>query len=64
MPKVMLEHMRLRDDPLKDAAGFPFGKADRLHLYVHVQKLCRVGKHQHRWDIIVHYVKILHIQKM
>ena len=27
-------------DPLKDAAGSPFGKADRLYLYLHVQKLC------------------------
>ena len=25
---------------MKDAAGFPFGKADRLYLYLHVQKLC------------------------
>ena len=27
-------------DLLKDAAGSPFGKADRLSLYLHVQKLC------------------------
>ena len=42
MPKVLwlLEHMRLRVDPLKDAAGSPFGKADILYLYLHVQKLC------------------------
>ena len=42
MPKVLwlLEHVRLRVDPLKDAAGSPFGKADRLYLYLHVQKLC------------------------
>ena len=33
--------------PLKDAVGSPFGKADRLYLYLHVQKLCRVGEHQH-----------------
>ena len=36
----LLEHVRLRVDPLKDAAGSPFGKADRLYLYLHVQKLC------------------------
>ena len=42
MPQVLwlLEHMRLRVDPLKDAAGSPFGKDDRLCLYLHVQKLC------------------------
>ena len=27
--------------PLKDAAGSPFGKADRGYLYLHVQKLCK-----------------------
>ena len=34
MPKVLwlLEHVCLRVDPLKDAAGFPFSKADRLYL--------------------------------
>ena len=55
MPEVLwlLEHVRLRVDPLKDAAGSPFGKADRLYLYLHVQKLCRVGEHQHRWHIDV-----------
>ena len=37
--------MCLRVDPLKDAAGSPFGKADRLYLYLHFQKLCRVGEH-------------------
>ena len=36
----LLEHVRLWVDPLKDAAGSPFGKADRLYLYLHVQKLC------------------------
>ena len=40
MPKQLLEHVCLRMDPLKDAAGSPFGKADRLYLYLHVQKLC------------------------
>ena len=35
----LLEHVRLRVDPLKDAAGSPFGKADRLYLYLHDQKL-------------------------
>ena len=42
MPEVLwlLEHVCLRVDPLKDAAGSPFGKADRLYLYLHVQKLC------------------------
>ena len=25
---------------MKDAVGSPFGKADRLCLYLHVQKLC------------------------
>ena len=55
MPEVLrlLEHVRLRVDPLKDAAGSPFGKADRLYLYLHVQKLCRVGEHQHRGHIDV-----------
>ena len=38
--------MCLRVGLLKDAVGSPFGKADRL-LYLHVQKLCRVGEHQH-----------------
>ena len=27
-------------DPLKGAAGSPFGKANSLDLYLHVQKLC------------------------
>ena len=36
----LLEHVCLWVDPLKDAAGSPFGKADRLYLYLHVQKLC------------------------
>ena len=42
MPEVLwlLEHVSLRVDTLKDAAGSPFGKADRLYLYLHVQKLC------------------------
>ena len=42
MPEVLwwLERVGLRVDPLKDAAGSPFGKADRLYLYLHVQKLC------------------------
>ena len=31
MPEL-LEHVRLRVDPLKDAAGSLFGKADRVHL--------------------------------
>ena len=33
MPEVLwlLEHVRLWVDPLKDAAGSPFGKADRLY---------------------------------
>ena len=39
MPEL-LEHMRLRVDPLKDAVGSPFCKADRLYLYLHAQKLC------------------------
>ena len=39
MPEL-LEHVRLWVDPLKDAAGSPFGKADRSYLYLHVQKLC------------------------
>ena len=36
MPEVLwlLEHVRLRVDPLKDAAGSPFGEADRLKLCV------------------------------
>ena len=36
----LLEHVHLWVDPWKDAAGSPFGKADRLYLYLHVQKLC------------------------
>ena len=32
MPEL-LEHVRLWVDPLKDAVGSPFDKADRLHLY-------------------------------
>ena len=42
MPEVLwlLEHVHLRVDPLKDAVGSPFGKANRLYLYLHVQKLC------------------------
>ena len=39
--------MCLRVDPLKDAAGSPFGKADRLYLYLHFQKLSS-GEHQDR----------------
>ena len=40
MPEVLwlLEHVRLQVDPLKDAAGSPFGKADRLYLYLHALK--------------------------
>ena len=36
MPEVLwlLEHVCLRVDPLKDAAGSPFGEADRLKLCV------------------------------
>ena len=37
--KACLEHVSLQVDTLKDAAGSPFGKADRLYLYLHVQKL-------------------------
>ena len=36
----LLEHVRLRVDPLKDAAGSPFGKADRLYLYLHFVNIC------------------------
>ena len=45
MPEVLwlLEHVRLPVDPLKDAAGSPFGKADRLYLYLHVQKYVEWG---------------------
>ena len=50
----LLEHVRLWVDPLKDAAGSPFGKADRLYLYLRVQKLWLRGEHQHHWDIDVH----------
>ena len=39
MVKV-LWHVCLQVDLLKDAAGSPVGKADRLYLYLHVQKLC------------------------
>ena len=40
--------MCLRVDPLKDAAGSSFGKADRFCLYLHDQKLCRVEELQHQ----------------
>ena len=40
MPKWLLEHMCLQVDPLKGAVGSPLGKADRLYVYLHVQKLC------------------------
>ena len=45
MPEVLwlLEHVRLRVDPLKDAAGSPFGRADRLYLYLHVQSCVSSG---------------------
>ena len=52
-------------DPLKDAAGSSFGKADRLCLYLHDQKLCRVEEHQHQlahqftkhnWDMGMGYL--------
>ena len=51
-----LKYVLLRVDPLKDAVGSPFGKADRLYLYLHVQKLCQVGEQQHCWHISVNYV--------
>ena len=35
-------------DPLKDAAGSSFGKADRLCLYLYDQKLCQVEEHQYQ----------------
>lgn len=44
MPKV-LERMCLQMDPLMDAAGSPFDKADRLYLYLHVQELRLVLLH-------------------
>ena len=44
----LLEHVCLRVDLLKDAAGSSFGKADRLCLYLHDQKLCRVEELQHQ----------------
>ena len=57
----LLECVCLWVDPLKDAAGSPFGKADRLDLYLHVQKLLCVewGSTNISWHIDVHYVKIL-----
>ena len=62
MPKVLwlLEHVHLRVDPLKDAAGSPFGKADRLYVSVPAcsEVVCGVGEHQNRWHIDVNDVKI------
>ena len=58
MPKVLwlLEHVFLRVDPLKDAVGSPFGKADRLYLYLHVQKLCvKWGSTNTGWHIDVYF---------
>ena len=52
--------MCLRVDPLKDAAGSSFGKADRLCLYLHDQKLPSGGAPtpagtsvftKHNWDM-------------
>ena len=42
MPKVLwlLEHVCLWVDPLKGVVASPFGEADILYLYLHVQKLC------------------------
>ena len=59
--------MCLRVDPLKDAAGSPFCKADRLYQYLHVRKLyvecCRSTNTS--WHISVHYVNIfLHTHKV
>ena len=68
MPKVLwlLEHVCLRVDPLKDAAGSPFGKANRLYLYLHVQRLCvEWGSTNTNWHIGVHYVRIfMHTQNV
>ena len=68
MPKVLwlLEHVCLRVDPLKDAAGSPFGKADRLYLYLLVQKLCvEWGRTNTSWHIGVHHVNIfMHTQNV
>ena len=52
-------------DPLKDAAGSSFGKADRLCLYLHDQKLSSGGAPtpagtsvftKHNWDMGMGYL--------
>ena len=60
------KHVYLRVDPMKDAADSPLGKADRLYLYLHVQKLyVERGSTNTNWHINVHYVKVfLHTQKV
>ena len=59
MPKVLwfFKHVCLQVDPLKDAAGYPFGKANKLYLYLLVQKLCvKWGSTNTGQHIDVHYV--------
>ena len=65
MPKVLwlFKHVGLRVDPLKDAAGSPFGKANRPYLYLLVQKLCVEWRSTNTsWHIDVHYVNIFFAQ--
>ena len=51
--------MCLRVDQLKDVAGSPFGKANRLYRYLLVQKLSvEWGSTNTGWHIDVHYVNI------
>ena len=59
----LLEHVHLRVDPLKDAAGSPFGKADRLYLYLHDQKLYVEWGSTNTTDTLVFMMKISHILK-
>ena len=59
----LLEHMRPQMDPLKDAAGSPFGKADRLYLYLHDQMLYVEWGSINTTDTSVFMMKISHILK-
>ena len=59
----LLEHVHLRVDPLKDAAGSPFGKADRLYLYLHDHKLYVEWVSTNTTDTSVFMMEISHILK-
>ena len=40
------------------------GRGEHINFLEFWVVVCRVGEHQHRWHIDVHYVKISHIHKM